>query len=250
MDGLMETGKENKKREEVMEKDIVNSERGELVVRMEDIAIDTLQQIAGGDEGKLHEFARAIAGHGMVSQFDFDLVQKSLHDAVDRLEQSYTNLRETAQKLKQSQEAMSGYEEKLDQDRELIHSQRHQIEDLNKALSSSASELAEAQRKLDVKTPEGLLDLDDIIRSIVPNPKCTVSGCYGRRGWSGFSIKTVDGKRTIELSICCGKVGRTDATRILQAMNEHTFSILQRIDDVAASERIIPRIRRFFKRER
>lgn len=69
--------------------------------------------------------------------------------------------------------------------------------------------------------PEGVRDLADYLSSIVPDRKCTIAGCWGKRGYSGYAITTdAEGKRKVVVNLCCGKVGQSEYTRIFQALRE------------------------------
>lgn len=93
---------------------------------------------------------------------------------------------------------------------------RHQVKMLE-------SQLANKQ----VPSPE-LEGIADYLAGIRPDKNCRTPGCFGMRGYSGFTtdIDVKTGHRKITVNLCCGKVGDTEYARILKKLEQSTSTHL------------------------
>jgi hypothetical protein len=90
----------------------------------------------------------------------------------------------------------------------------------------AAADQAEAlTANLKVASPD-LEALADYIRGIRPDPRCTVSGCYGKRGYNGFAV-TIDkeGHRKVTVNLCCGKIGESEYAMLGKKLNDQSAQL-------------------------
>lgn len=176
------------------------------------LEMDKLLTLAKFDDDEIELFARQC--------LDDEVTE--LHT---RIAESETELRHLRGALAQSNKELtdltrlhgadaSEHQKEVDRLRSML---REKIEEAKK-LDGHCQKYREENRTLhsqlaNQKPPSPDLEaLQDYVAGIRPDPRCTVSGCWGKRGYSGFTadIDPKTGHKTIRVNLCCGKVGESD----------------------------------------
>lgn len=181
----------------------------------------------------IEDFLRAFPPDE-VEKFSLHLLGSEFRDRLDIYEQrlsSYVqetsrledNLEQTSQELG----AANGIIASLRDDKERLESALNAAEKRSRKLEDSynaarRSMLDAESRLANQKPPHPDLEkLEDYLRGIRPDPRCTIRGCHGKRGYSGFTA-TIDpktGEKKITVNLCCGKVGESDYALISRKLS-------------------------------